>query len=138
MILIFNEPPSGLQTAPHEPRIIAAGYQIAVREINFGTVHDKDSLMLAFLKGLGLRDTFGLALIAENKRTPLYDVLTDPEQISARYALILCDYTHFKKRHPHLARELEQVLLDAQQNASEHNRSLWLLAEEPDHDPNGW
>ncbi len=132
MIQIFNEPPSGLQTAPHEPRIIAAGYQIAVREINFGTVHDKDSLMLAFLKGLGLRDTFGRNWDA------LYDVLTDPEQISARYALILCDYTHFKKRHPHLARELEQVLLDAQQNASEHNRSLWLLAEEPDHDPNGW
>ncbi len=132
MIQIFNEPPQGLQTAPHEPRIIAAGYQIAVREIDFGTVHDKDTLMLAFLKGLALRDTFGRNWDA------LYDILTDPEQFSPRYALILCDYTHFKKRHPHLARELEQVLLDAQQNASEHNRSLWLLAEEPDHDPNGW
>ncbi|GGB74011.1 barstar family protein [Deinococcus soli (ex Cha et al. 2016)] len=132
MIQIFNEPPQGLQTAPHEPRIIAAGYQIAVREIDFGTVHDKDTLMLAFLKGLALRDTFGRNWDA------LYDVLTDPEQLNPRYALILCDYTHFKKRHPHLARELEQVLLDAQQNASEHNRSLWLLAEEPDHDPNGW
>ncbi|AKH16084.1 barstar family protein [Deinococcus soli (ex Cha et al. 2016)] len=132
MIQVFNAPPSGLQTAPHEPRIIAAGYQIAVREIDFGTVHDKDTLMLAFLKGLALRDTFGRNWDA------LYDILTDPEQLSPRHALILCDYTHFKKRHPHLARELEQVLLDAQQNASEQNRSLWLLAEEPDHDPNGW
>ena len=35
-----------------QPRIIAAGYQITVREIDFGAVHDKDTLMLAFLKHL--------------------------------------------------------------------------------------
>ncbi|GGK91758.1 barstar family protein [Deinococcus radiotolerans] len=132
MIQIFNEPPQGLQAAPHEPRIIAAGYQISVREINFGGVHDKDTLMLAFLKGLGLRDSFGRNWDA------LYDVLTDPSQISDRFALLLCDYSHFRRRHPHLTRDLERVLLDAQQDASQQDRKLWLLTEEPDHDPNGW
>jgi RNAse (barnase) inhibitor barstar len=132
MIQIFNAPPDGLQTAPHEPRIIAAGYQITIREIDFGAVHDKDTLMLAFLKGLALRDTFGRNWDA------LYDILTDSDQISARYALILCDYAHFRRRHPHLATDLEQVLLDAQTNAAQQERHLWLLIEEPDHDPNGW
>ena len=44
----------------------------------------------------------------------------------------------FRRRHPHLATELERTLLDAQTNASEQDRSLWLLIEEPDYDPNGW
>ncbi|UBV41563.1 barstar family protein [Deinococcus taeanensis] len=131
MIQIFNEPPQGLQTAPKEPRIIAAGYQITLREIDFGTIHDKESLMLAFLKGLGLRDTFGRNWDA------LYDVLTDPNQTRPRYALILCDYAHFKKRHPHLAHDVEQVLLDAQHTAAQQERQLWLLLEEPDHDLKG-
>ncbi|GGR46198.1 nuclease inhibitor [Deinococcus seoulensis] len=129
---VFDEAPQGIQTAPHEPRILAAGHQVSVREINFGNVHDKSSLMLAFLNGLGLRDTFGQNWDA------LYDVLTDPDQRPARLALLLCGYAHFRRRHPNLTRDLEQVLLDAQTEAARTDRHLWLLSEEPDSDTRHW
>ncbi|MBX8467390.1 barstar family protein, partial [Deinococcus sp. RIT780] len=74
MMQVFDTAPQGIQTAPHEPRILAAGHQVSVREINLGGAQDKTTLMLAFLNGLGLRSTFGQNWDA------LYDVLTDPDQ----------------------------------------------------------
>lgn len=132
MIQVFSEAPRGIQPAPHELRISAAGHQVAVREVDLTNVRDKDGLMMAFLSGLALTQSFGRNWDA------LYDVLTDPQQFSGRLALVLCDYTHFKKKRPSLCAEMEGVLLDAQANAAEQGRSLWLLAEERETDMKGW
>ncbi|WP_309572963.1 barstar family protein [Deinococcus sp.] len=132
MMQIFDDVPAGLQAAPHDPRIIAAGYQVMVREVSFGAVDNKDSLMLAFLSGLALTEAFG------NNWDALYDMLTDPEQWSGKFALLLCDYRSFRSRHPRLSAELERVLLDAQAEATRQERRLWLLIEEADSDPDGW
>lgn len=129
---VFGAPPQGIQRAPHEPRIIAAGYGVAVREVDLSEVRDKESLMLALLRGLALTENFGRNWDA------LYDVLTDPGARSARFALVLCDYEHFCKRHRRLGAELESVLLDAQRAATEEGRQLWLLAEEREGDPGSW
>ncbi|GAA5532408.1 barstar family protein [Deinococcus metallilatus] len=129
---VFNEAPQGIQAAPHDPRIVAAGYQVAVREVDLSRVRDKESLMLAFLRGLALTESFGRNWDA------LYDVLTDPDARPARFALVLCDYEHFRRRHKHLGAELERVLLDAQRDAAAQGRCLWLLAEEPASDPRHW
>ncbi|AXG97832.1 barstar family protein [Deinococcus wulumuqiensis] len=131
MINVFAAEPEGLQQAPHEIRMLAAGHQVSVREVSLAGVRDKDGLMLAFLSGLGLTQTFGRNWDA------LYDVLTDPEQVSGRFALVLRDYDSLR-RHRHLCAELEGVLLDAQQAAREQGRRLWLLAEEPDSDTRHW
>jgi len=132
MMGVFGDAPQGIQVAPHDPRIIAAGYQVALREVDLSHVRDKESLMLAFLRGLALTEHFGRNWDA------LYDVLTDPEARPARFALVMCDYEHFCKRHRHLAAELEGVLLDAQRDAAAQGRSLWLLAEELDSDTRHW
>lgn len=132
MINVFAEAPRGIQTAPHDPRILAAGHQVSVREVNLNAVGDKESLMLAFLRGLALTENFGRNWDA------LYDVLTDPDARPARFALVLCDYEHFRKHHKHLAAELERVLLDAQRDAAARGRFLWLLAEESASDPRHW
>lgn len=132
MINVFGEAPRGIQVAPHDPRMIAAGYQVALREVDLSYVRDKESLMLAFLRGLGLTEQFG------HNWDALYDVLTDPDARPARFALVLYDYEHFRKRHRHLNAELEGVLLDAQRDAAEQGRSLWLLAEEPESNLRHW
>jgi RNAse (barnase) inhibitor barstar len=132
MINVFAEAPRGIQPAPHDPRILAAGHQVSVREVNLNAVGDKESLMLAFLRGLALTDHFGRNWDA------LYDALTDPDARPAKFALVLCDYGHFRARHKHLGAELDRVLLDAQASAAGQGRSLWLLAEEPDSDTRHW
>jgi RNAse (barnase) inhibitor barstar len=132
MTQIFDEAPTGLQPAPRDPRVIAAGYQVAVREVNFGAVDDKDGVMLAFLAGLGLTQSFGRNWDA------LYDVLSDPGLWPPRLALLLCDYGQVRARHPRLSAALERVLLDAQAEAARQERMLWLLTEEPDSDPAAW
>ncbi|GHF32225.1 RNAse (barnase) inhibitor barstar [Deinococcus metalli] len=132
MIQIFDEAPAGLQPAPHDPRVIAAGYQVTVREVDFGAVDDKDSVMLAFLAGLGLAQSFGRNWDA------LYDVLSDPGVWPPKLAILLCDYGHFRSRHARLSSDLDRVLLDAQAEAARQDRNLWLLIEEPDSDPNAW
>ena len=132
MINVFQEAPHGIQLAPHEPRILAVGHQVAVREVDLEGVGDKEGLMLAFLRGLGLTDHFGRNWDA------LYDVLTDPDARPVRFALVLRDYGHFQARHKQLGPQLQQVLLGAQAEAAARGRSLWLLAEEPDHDTRHW
>nr|WP_246363101.1 barstar family protein [Deinococcus budaensis] len=111
---------------------MAAGHQVAVREVDLEGVADKEGLMLAFLRGLGLTDHFGRNWDA------LYDVLTDPDARPVRFALVLRDYGHFQARHKQLGPQLQQVLLGAQAEAAARGRSLWLLAEEPDHDTRHW
>lgn len=132
MMQVFDQAPEGIQKAPHEPRMLAAGYQVALREVDFSEVHDKESLMLSLLRGLALTDNFGRNWDA------LYDVLTDPDARPARLGLLLCDFRHFCERHPHLSADLERVMLDAQRDAAAQGRQLWLLAEELESDPNSW
>lgn len=126
MINVFAVSPQGIQPAPHDIRVLAAGYQIAVREVKLDQVRDKEALMLAFLAGLGLNQAFGRNWDA------LYDSLTDPEQISDRFALVLTDYYHFKRKNGRLSRELEEILINAQTEAAQQERLLWLLANESD------
>ncbi|MFC4425675.1 barstar family protein [Deinococcus navajonensis] len=128
MMQVFSAPPDGLQHAPHEVRLLAAGHQIGVREVVFTAVHDKETLMLAFLAGLGLTERFGRNWDA------LYDVLTDPQSRPARLALVLCDYALFRRRHATLGAQLETVLLDAQRALAAEGRDLWLLIEERESD----
>ena len=132
MMNVFAHPPAGLQQAPHEIRMLAAGHQVSVREVVLTGVRDKEALMLAFLSGLGLTHSFGRNWDA------LYDVLTDPEQRPPRFALVLCDYDVFRRRNRQLSAQLESALLDAQQNVGEQGRMLWLLAEESDKDTRHW
>lgn len=124
MINVFATTPSGIQPAPHDIRVLAAGYQIAVREVNLSGVRDKEALMLAFLAGLGLIQTFGRNWDA------LHDSLTDPEQTSDKFALMLTEYHHFKRKNSRLGKELEEVLINAQQEVAEQNRAIWILANE--------
>lgn len=132
MINVFAAAPEGIQPAPHEVKMLAAGHQVSVREVDLGGVRDKEGLMLAFLSGLGLTQTFGRNWDA------LYDVLTDAEQRPAHFALVLRDYERFSKRAHKLEEELRGVLLDAQQEAAAQGRKLWLLAEEPERDTRHW
>ncbi|MFC4637023.1 barstar family protein [Deinococcus hohokamensis] len=129
MMQVFGAPPDGLQLAPHDVRLLAAGHQIGVREVGFTGVRDKDTLMMAFLSGLALTERFGRNWDA------LYDVLTDPQARPARLALVLCDYAQFRGRHVQLGAQLEAVLLDAQRTLAAQGRALWLLIEERDSDP---
>ena len=126
MIQVFDEVPTGIQHAPHDYRMTAAGYQVAVREVDLSYVRDKESLMMAFLSGLGLTQSFGRNWDA------MYDVLTDPEQFPGRLAVVLNDYEHFRRKNPKLCAEMEQVLLDTQKAATDEGRLLWLLAKERD------
>lgn len=132
MMNVFNAAPEGIQTAPHDMRIVAAGYQVSVREVDLTRVRDKESLMLAFLRGLALTQSFG------HNWDALFDVLTDADARPPRFALVLCDYDHFRKRQTKLNAELEAVLLDAQREVAAAGRQLWVLAEEPESDPRRW
>lgn len=125
---IFDIAPQGIQPAPSEPRLVAAGAQVRLREVNFGNIRTKEDLMLAFANDLVLTDNFGYNWDA------LYDVLSDADQVPERLALVLCDYPDFQKEHPKLAAQLNHVLLDAQQALSSEGKSLWLLSDLPDYE----
>lgn len=132
MIHVFADAPQGIQTAPHDARILAAGHGVALREVDLTDVRDKGGLMLAFLRGLALTQNFG------HNWDALYDVLTDPDARPERFALVLRDFGHFQNRHRSLAAELERALLGAQREAAAQGRSLWLLAEERESDTGHW
>ena len=123
---IFDDAPDGIQPAPAEPRLVAAGAQVRLREINLAHVRDKDDLMLAFTNDLPLTIGFGRNWDA------LYDVLSDPEIMPQRLALVLCDYPDFQRHHAKLAAELGRVLLDAQTALAGHGKALWLLWDLPE------
>ncbi|TSA87318.1 barstar family protein [Deinococcus detaillensis] len=123
---IFESPPEGIQPAPAEPRMVAAGAQVRLREVNLGNVSDKDDLMLAFANDLTLTPNFGRNWDA------LYDVLSDPEQVPERLALVLCSYPDFERQHPKLAAQLTSVLLDAQTALAARGKALWLLSDVPE------
>lgn len=123
---IFDDPPQGIQPAPAEPRLVAAGAQVRLREVTLSAVQDKDDLMLAFANDLALNATFGRNWDA------LYDVLSDPDTAPPRLALVMCDYPDFERRHAKLAAELKQVLLDAQKALAGAGKALWLLSELPE------
>lgn len=123
---IFDDPPQGVQPAPAEPRLLAAGAQVRLREVTLSNVQDKGDLMLAFAGDLDFSFSFGRNWDA------LYDVLSDPDTAPPRLALVLCDYPDFERRHARLAAELRQVLLDAQQALAGAGKMLWLLSELPE------
>ena len=123
---IFDGPPQGIQPAPAEPRLAAAGAQVRLREVTLSAVQDKSDLMLAFANDLALDASFGRNWDA------LYDVLSDPDVAPPRLALVLCDYPDFERRHARLAAELRQVLLDAQNALAGAGKALWLLSDLPE------
>ncbi|WP_161883287.1 barstar family protein [Deinococcus alpinitundrae] len=123
---VFDDLPQGIQPAPAEPRLVAAGAQVRLREVTLSAVQDKNDLMLAFANDLALSATFGRNWDA------LYDVLSDPDTAPQRLALVLCDYPDFERRHARLAAELQQVLLDAQKALAGAGKALWLLSDLPE------
>ncbi|AWN23335.1 nuclease inhibitor [Deinococcus irradiatisoli] len=123
---LFDHPPEGIQLAPAEPRLAAAGAQVRLREVDLGRVRDKADLMLAFANDLSLGAAFGRNWDA------LYDVLSDPDQAPGRLALVLCDFPTFERQQPRLAAELRRVLVGAQQELASTGKSLWLLSDLPD------
>ncbi len=125
---VFDDPPQGIQPAPAEPRMVAAGAQVRLREVTLSGVRDKDDLMLVFANDLALNASFGRNWDA------LYDVLSDPDTAPPRLALVLCDYPDFERRHAKLAAELRQVLLDAQAALAGAQKSLWLLSDLPENE----
>ncbi len=123
---IFDTAPAGIQPAPAEPRLVAAGSQVRLREVTLSHIQDKEDLMLAFANDLTLNASFGRNWDA------LYDVLSDPQTAPQRLALVLCDYRDFEKRRPRLAAELSKVLLDAQRALAQSGKALWLLSDLPE------
>ncbi len=123
---LFDHPPEGIQLAPAEPRLAAAGAQVRLREVDLGRVQDQNDLMLAFANDLCISAAFG------RNWNALYDVLSDPQSAPDRLALVLCDYPTFERHHAKLAAELKRVLLGAQQVLTAQGKALWVLSDLPD------
>ena len=82
--------------------------------------------MLAFANDLTLNSSFGRNWDA------LYDVLSDPEAMPDKLALVLCDYPDFQRHHARLAAELSHVLQEAQNALAASGKALWLLWDLPE------
>ncbi|MFC4455721.1 barstar family protein [Deinococcus sonorensis] len=115
-----DELPSGLQPAPAEPRLWAAGARLMFRELELQHVQDKDDLMQALGRDLTLPPHFG------HNWDALYDVLSDPATARPE-AIHLCHLEAFRTAHPKLAADLLDVLLDAQSERARSGVGLWLL-----------
>lgn len=128
MSQFFDDAPDGLQLPPQDLPEQATQARVELRELDFSDVEDKDSLMDVIVKALELGRDFGRNWDA------LYDVLTDPDEQPAKLALLLSGDGHLKERSPELYEDLEGVLLDAQAEAIDQGRDLWLLSEEAEVD----
>ncbi len=112
--------PDGLQTAPADPQLTAAGIGASLRELDLSTVDGKAELMHQLARDLTLPAHFGRNWDA------LYDVLSDPEDMKAT-VVCLKGWTDFQARHSELAATLESVLLDAQTALAGADIPLWVL-----------
>lgn len=128
MSQFFDDAPDGLQLPPQDLPEQATQARVELRELDFSDVEDKDSLMDVIVKALELGRDFGRNWDA------LYDVLTDPDEQPAKLALLLSGDRHLKERSSELYEDLEGVLLDAQAEAIDQGRDLWLLSEEAEVD----
>ena len=112
--------PAGLQQAPADPQLTAAGIGASLRELDLSVVDGKAELMHQLARDLTLPTHFGRNWDA------LYDVLSDPQAVNAT-VICLKGWTDFQARHSELAATLESVLLDAQTALAVENIPLWVL-----------
>ena len=112
--------PVGLQTAPADPQLTAAGIGASLRQLDLTGVDGKAELMHQLARDLTLPAHFGRNWDA------LYDVLSDPQAMNATI-ICLKGWTDFQARHGELAATLESVLLDAQTALAGAEIPLWVL-----------
>ncbi|WP_407571352.1 barstar family protein [Deinococcus altitudinis] len=112
--------PVGLQTAPADPQLTAAGIGASLRQLDLSSVDGKAELMHRLARDLSLPPHFGRNWDA------LADLLSDPQTMKAT-VICLKGWGDFQLRHGELAGSLESVLLDAQAALAEADIPLWVL-----------
>ena len=114
----LSDKPDGLQPAPADPVMAAAGVQASLRTIDLRAADDRTTLMQQLSVGLDLPHYFGRNWDA------LYDLLTETTQPTA---LQILGWEHFQDHHRELARQLKGVLIDAQDTLAAADIRLWVL-----------
>lgn len=112
--------PDGLQQAPADPQLTAAGIGASLRQLDLSGVDGKAELMHQLTRDLTLPAHFGRNWDA------LYDLLADPQSMNAT-VVCLKGWADFQARHSELAAMLESVLLGAQTALAAANIPLWIL-----------
>lgn len=121
MLDVFSQPPSGIQEAPQDARLNAAGHQVALRSVKLNYATNEKTLREQLAVGLSLLhssvDTW------EN----LLQTLTSDE-IPDRYGILLLGYRDFRYRLEALSNDLDHVLLEAQRIQASKGKQMYLLA----------
>lgn len=125
---VFAQPASGIQDAPHDPRLSAAGHQVGLRAVRLKCAEDRRSLSQELMLGLSVPPD------AVESWDSLITALTSPSQPD-RFGILLLGYRDFRYRLPQLSDEMDRALLTAQQMVAEQGKSLYLLAAYPESDP---
>ena len=128
MLDVFSDAPSGIQIAPHEVRLNAAGHQVSLRAVNLDEVKDPETLHQQQAVGLSMpptqTETWQSLLLA----------LTD-DAIPKRFGILLLGYRDFRYRHEALSDSLDKTLLEAQQIQATKDKALYLLAAYAENNP---
>ncbi|ADY26537.1 hypothetical protein Deipr_1393 [Deinococcus proteolyticus MRP] len=128
MLDVFSQPASGIQDAPHDPRLSAAGHQVGLRAVRLNCAGDRHTLSQELMLGLSI------SLEAVQSWDSLFEALTAPGQ-PERFGILLLGYRDFRFQHPQLSDELDRTLVAAQQALAAQGKALYLLAAYPETDP---
>ncbi|WP_261664230.1 barstar family protein [Deinococcus sp. Marseille-Q6407] len=128
MLDVFSQPADGIQDAPHDSRLSAAGYQVGLRAIKLNCAHDRHTLTEELMMGLSV------PLETTESWDALLDALTRPDQ-PERFGILLLGYRDFRYRMPRLSNELDATLTEAQRRLAAQGKQLYLLAAYPEADP---
>lgn len=127
MIDFFGDPGPGFVSGDDEVRLEAAAAEVSCWPIDLEGVSSKQDLLAMLAADLDLPSWFGRNWDA------LVDVLSDPERVGARAALLLSGRAWLEERNPALATALTEVLLQAQGRATMAGGALWLIDQAGDH-----
>ncbi|WP_189642129.1 nuclease inhibitor [Deinococcus piscis] len=125
---MFSQPASGIQDAPHDPRLSAAGHQVGLRAVRLNCAVDRRTLSQELMLGLSV------PLEATGSWDALLTELTAASQPD-RFGILLLGYRDFRHRLPQLSDELDSTLVAAQQTLAAQGKSLYLLAAYSEADP---
>lgn len=122
----FGDPPVGFVTGGVDTRLEAAAAEVRCWPVDLGGVAEKQELMAMLADDLELPSWFGRNWDA------LIDVLSDPEQVGERAALLFSGRATLAEKQPALASLLNRVLLETQLRAAATGGALWLVDVPPD------
>ena len=128
MFDLFSEAPQGIQPAPGNVALAAAGHQVRVRTVTLERVHNLKDLMYELVSGLALDPEAGEGWEGIYRGLIAADL---PEKNAA----LLCGYSGLRRRLPGLAADLERILLEAQRTLAGESKALWLLEPGPQTEP---